>query len=253
MRLVLPAIALCALVLSGLALWRAGGAGGPLRVLPASQGEVMLSFAPVVQAAAPAVVNIYTTRLVGRTTGDPFFDRFFRVSPQVQGGLGSGVIVDGRGLVVTNWHVVDGASDIRVELADGRGFAAAVVRAVPESDLALLALDGAAGLPVLPFADSDAVVVGDLVLAIGNPFGVGQTVSSGIVSALARGGLNVGDGGGTFIQTDAAINPGNSGGALVDLRGRLVGINTAILTRNGGSDGVGFAIPANDVVRLLAR
>jgi S1-C subfamily serine protease len=213
----------------------------------------MLSFAPVVQAAAPAVVNIYTSRLVGRTTGDPFFDRFFRVSPQVQGGLGSGVIVDPRGLVVTNWHVVDGATDIAVELSDGRGFTAAVVRAVPESDLALLALDGAAGLPVLPFADSDGVAVGDLVLAIGNPFGVGQTVSSGIVSALARGGVNVGDGGGTFIQTDAAINPGNSGGALVDLQGRLVGINTAILTRNGGSDGVGFAIPANDVVRLLAR
>ncbi len=251
MRYVLPVLAATALVLAALALWP--GQAVPARAVPASAGQVTLSFAPVVEAAAPAVVNVYTLRVVAQASGDPFFDRFFRDAPQRQAGLGSGVIVDAGGLVVTNWHVVGEASDIAVELADGRTFAARVVRAVPDSDLALLALEGAAGLPVLPFADSDKVAVGDLVLAIGNPFGIGQTVSSGIVSALARGGLRVGNGGGTFIQTDAAINPGNSGGALVDLSGRLVGINTAILSRDGGWNGVGFAIPSNDVVRLLAQ
>jgi S1-C subfamily serine protease len=154
---------------------------------------------------------------------------------------------------VTNYHVVGMADEIRVVLADRREYAARVILADEASDIAVLRLDGAAGLPTIAFRDSDGVEVGELVLAIGNPFGVGQTVSMGIVSALARAGIGVGDGRGTFIQTDAAINPGNSGGALVDASGRLIGVNTAILSQTGGSLGIGFAIPANLVAAVVAQ
>ncbi|MFN3645715.1 MAG: Do family serine endopeptidase [Gemmobacter sp.] len=247
------------LILSAL-LIVAAPLGAETRV-PASQAEITLSFAPVVKQAAPAVVNIYATRVVETRvspfSGDPFFDRLFRdfgaARPEVQNSLGSGVIVGAGGLVVSNYHVVDAATDITVVLQDRREFAAEVVLADRDNDLAVLRLKEATDLPVLPFRDSDGVEVGELVLAIGNPFGIGQTVSMGIVSALARSSISVGDGRGYFLQTDAAINPGNSGGALVDAQGRLVGINTAILTQSGGSNGVGFAIPSNLVRAVVAQ
>lgn len=228
-------------------------------VVPGSQTEIALGFAPVVKTAAPAVVNIYASRIVqervSRFAADPFFDQFFRdfstVQPRVQNSLGSGVVVDAAGIVVSNYHVVGEATDIRVVLNDRREYSARVLLADEDSDLAILQLEGAEDLPVLALRNSDEVEVGELVLAIGNPFGVGQTVSSGIVSGLARSALSVGSGRGYFIQTDAAINPGNSGGALVDVNGRLVGINTAILTRSGGSNGIGFAIPANLVQSFI--
>ncbi|MFT4792061.1 MAG: Do/DeqQ family serine protease [Paracoccaceae bacterium] len=227
--------------------------------VPGSRAEISLSFAPVVKAAAPSVVNIYARKIVERRAspfaGDPFFERFFRgVMPktrQMENSLGSGVIVAADGLVVSNFHVVGGADEIRVVLADKTEFDAEVVLADERSDLAVLRLTGASDLPAIVLRDSDTVEVGDLVLAIGNPFGVGQTVTSGIVSALARtGGPN---GQGYFIQTDAAINPGNSGGALVDMSGALVGVNTAILTRGGGSNGIGFAVPSNLVAQVVAQ
>ncbi|MEJ2030077.1 MAG: Do family serine endopeptidase [Maritimibacter sp.] len=228
--------------------------------VPASMAQVQLSYAPVVNQAAPAVVNIYATKMVARQSpffDDPFFQQFFGTRdarPQQQNALGSGVIV-GDGLVVSNFHVVDNATDIRVVLSDRREYEGEVVLADEQADLAVIRLPDAADLPSLDFADSDAVEVGDLVLAIGNPFGVGQTVSSGIVSGLARTGRGGGayNAGGYFIQTDAPINPGNSGGALVDMQGRLVGINTQIVTRSGGSNGIGFAIPANLVKRVVAQ
>ncbi len=227
--------------------------------VPESPSEISLSFAPVVKAAAPAVVNIYASRVVedrlSPFAGDPFFDQFFegfgQTQPRVQNSLGSGVIVSPAGIVVSNYHVVGQATEIRVVLNDRREYAADLILGDKESDLAILRLQGAADLPALALRDSDQVEVGDLVLAIGNPFGVGQTVSQGIVSGLARS--SVGQGRGYFIQTDAAINPGNSGGALVDMQGRLVGINTAILTRSGGSNGIGFAIPANLVQTVVAQ
>jgi Do/DeqQ family serine protease len=229
--------------------------------VPESQAQIALSFAPVVRAAAPAVVNVFVTRVVpGRASpfmDDPFFSQFFgdlgaRV-PKVQRSLGSGVIVSAEGIVVSNYHVVGDATDIRVVLHDRREFDAKVLLADKGADLAVLKLEGADDLPSLSLRDSDEVEVGELVLAIGNPFGIGQTVSGGIVSGLARSGLSVGDDRGYFIQTDAAINPGNSGGALVDLSGRLVGINTAILSRSGGSNGIGFAIPANLVRQFVQQ
>ncbi|OYU17681.1 MAG: serine protease [Rhodobacteraceae bacterium PARR1] len=231
------------------------------QTVPETLEQVQLSFAPVVKAAAPAVVNIYATRVVAAQdspfAGDPVFERFFQqfgtAQPQVQNSLGSGVILAADGIVVTNYHVVGQATEIRVVLNDRREFAATVMLGDEEADLAVLRLQDASGLPVLPIRNSDEVQVGDLVLAIGNPFGVGQTVSSGIVSGLARSSLQVGQGRGYFIQTDAAINPGNSGGALVDTAGRLVGINTAILTRDGGSNGIGFAIPSNLVSSVVAQ
>lgn len=236
---------------------------GPVvaQAVPDSRAEISLSFAPVVREAAPGVVSIYARRVVEARPNlffdDPLFGQLFgdfgRSVPRVQNALGSGVIVSPDGIVVSNYHVVGGASDIRVVLGDRREFAADLILSDAESDLAVMRLRGAEGLPALPLADSDQLLVGDLVLAIGNPFGVGQTVSSGIVSALARSGIAVGSGRGYFIQTDAAINPGNSGGALVDLAGRLVGINTAILTRTGGSHGIGFAIPANLVAQVVAQ
>jgi len=221
--------------------------------VPSSEAEIALSFAPVVKAAAPAVVNIYARRVVESRrrspfAGDPFFERFFRgLMPEgrrVQNALGSGVVVSSDGLVVSNHHVVGGAEEIRVVLADKREFDAELLLSDPDSDLAVLRLEDAEGLPALPLRTGPPPEVGDLVLAIGNPFGVGQTVTSGIVSALARQGTSPAGAAGYYIQTDAAINPGNSGGALVDMAGRLVGVNTAILSRSGGSNGVGFAIPA---------
>ncbi len=220
--------------------------------------ELRLSYAPVVQRVAPAVVNVYAAKTVQARNplfDDPIFRRFFGVPGdarnQLQRSLGSGVVVDASGLIVTNVHVIEGADEIKVSLADKREFEASVVLKDPRTDLAVLRVKGGKEkFPFLDFANSDALEVGDVVLAIGNPFGVGQTVTHGIVSALARTQVGVSDYQ-FFIQTDAAINPGNSGGALVDLTGKLVGINTAIFSRSGGSQGVGFAIPAN-MVRVVA-
>ncbi|GHA12735.1 serine protease [Devosia pacifica] len=232
------------------------------RAVPSSQDQVRLSFAPVVSAVAPAVVNVYATRVEQRSASpfanDPFFQRFFggrtpyQSRPQTSQSLGSGVIIDPSGLILTNSHVVSGATDIRIALTDRRELGVELVLDDPETDLAVLRLSEpeTEPLPSLGFADSDTLEVGDLVLAIGNPFGVGQTVTSGIVSALARTGVEASDYE-FFIQTDAAINPGNSGGALVDLDGNLVGINTAIFSRSGGSVGIGFAIPSN-MARVVA-
>ncbi len=235
----------------------AGAAAAQERRLP-TQTELRLSYAPVVQHVAPAVVNVYAAKVVQNRNpllDDPIFRRFFGGAPggggnQLQRSLGSGVIVDATGLVVTNNHVIEGADEVKVSLADKREFEATLVLKDPRTDLAILRIkDSHEKFPVLDFADSDAVQVGDVVLAIGNPFGVGQTVTHGIVSALARTQVGISDYQ-FFIQTDAAINPGNSGGALVDLTGKLVGINTAIFSRSGGSQGIGFAIPAN-MVRVV--
>ena len=223
------------------------------RSVPTSVGQLQLSFAPVAKRAGPAVVNVYSAR-VNRTRAtmmdDPFFGQFFgggAPQPRVEQSLGSGVIVQSNGLIVTNNHVVANADQILVGLADRREYRARVVFADARSDLALLQIDTKGSrLPTIPLGDSDRAEVGDVVLAIGNPFGVGQTVTHGIVSAAARTGAGVSDYQ-FFLQTDAAINPGNSGGALLNLRGELVGINTAIYSRSGGSNGIGFAIPANMV------
>ncbi|SLN73370.1 Periplasmic pH-dependent serine endoprotease DegQ precursor [Roseivivax jejudonensis] len=228
--------------------------------VPSSRAEIALSFAPLVREAAPAVVNIYARRVVAQRSpfaDDPFFGDFFRDlgrgRPRVQNSLGSGVILSEDGIVVSNYHVVGEAEDIRVVLNDRREYAARVLLGDEEADLAILRLEGAEDMPHLPLRDSDAVEVGELVLAIGNPFGVGQTVSSGIVSGLARSGTATGTGRGYFIQTDAPINPGNSGGALIDMQGRLIGVNTSILSRSGGSNGIGFAIPAALVAQFVAQ
>jgi Do/DeqQ family serine protease len=231
------------------------------RRVPTSLNEVRLSYAPVVQRAAPTVVNVYAAKTVAVQNpllDDPIFRRFFGApggeqQPQVQRSLGSGVLVDPSGLVVTNNHVIEGADEMKVSLSDKREFEATLVLKDTRSDLAVLRLktQGAERFPVIEFSDSDALQVGDVVLAIGNPFAVGQTVTHGIVSAVARTQVGITDYQ-FFIQTDAAINPGNSGGALVDLSGRLVGINTAIFSRSGGSQGIGFAIPANMVKVVVA-
>ncbi|GGY40612.1 Do family serine endopeptidase [Parvularcula lutaonensis] len=224
---------------------------------PATDLDLRATYAPIVKQTAPAVVNVYTSRTV-RTRSlfdDPFFSQFFGQAPggqtRQQNSLGSGVILDPDGIIVTNNHVVEGMDEIRVFLPDRREFEAKLLLADPQTDLAVLKIDAGEPLPALRFADSDAAEVGDIVLAIGNPFGVGQTVSSGIVSALNRTNVSVSDFQ-FFIQTDAAINPGNSGGALVDIDGNLLGINTAIYSRSGGSNGIGFAIPGNLVQRVLA-
>lgn len=227
--------------------------------VPTSQAEISLGFAPLVKEAAPAVVNIYAKRVVevreSPFQGDPFFQNLFRdfgtARPRVQNSLGSGVILSEDGIVVSNYHVVGMATDIRVVLNDRREFTAQVLLSDEANDLAILQLDEPGTMPYLPLRDSDSVEVGELVLAIGNPFGVGQTVSSGIVSGLARTGAAAGTGQGYFIQTDAPINPGNSGGALIDVNGDLIGVNTRILTRSGGSNGIGFAIPANLVAEFV--
>jgi Do/DeqQ family serine protease len=234
------------------------GASAQERRVPSSTQEVQLSFAPVVQRVAPSVVNVYAARTVASRNpfmDDPIFRRFFgggAPTEQVQRSLGSGVIVDPAGLIVTNNHVIEGADQVKVSLHDNREFEAELVLKDSRSDLAVLRIkDGRERLPAIEFADSDALQVGDLVFAIGNPFGVGQTVTHGIVSALARTQVGISDYQ-FFIQTDAAINPGNSGGALVDVSGKLVGINTAIFSRSGGSQGIGFAIPANMVRVVVA-
>jgi Do/DeqQ family serine protease len=234
----------------------------PERRVPSSANELRLSYAPVVRRAAPAVVNVYAAKTVAVRNplfDDPIFRRFFGgpgapggSGDQVQRSLGSGVLVDAEGLVVTNNHVIEGADQVRVSLADKREFEAEMVLKDSRSDLAVLRIKAQnERFPALEFADSDALEVGDVVLAIGNPFAVGQTVTHGIVSALARTEVGITDYQ-FFIQTDAAINPGNSGGALVDLGGRLVGVNTAIFSRSGGSQGIGFAIPANMVKVVVA-
>jgi Do/DeqQ family serine protease len=218
---------------------------------PKDMAEIRLSFAPVVKRAAPAVVNVYARKLVRNASpfaGDPLFGEFFRrfgPAPRgrVENSLGSGVVMRGDGIVVTNAHVIDEAVEVRVALADRREFDADVIFLDKPADLAVLRLKGARGLPTIEPRDEDTLEVGDLALAIGNPFGVGQTVTMGIISGLARSAGR--RGGGYFIQTDAAINPGNSGGALVDMSGRLIGVNSQILSRSGGSVGIGFAIPAS--------
>ena len=227
------------------------------RQAPGSRTDMMMSFSPLVKQTAPAVVNVYADRTVVRRSpfdGDPFFEQFFGRSlpnrTEKQSSLGSGVIVQSSGIVVTNNHVIANADDIRVALSDGREFESEVVLKDERFDLAVLKINSSDEFPTVGFGDSDALEVGDIVLAIGNPFGVGQTVTSGIVSALARNRIGVSDFG-FFIQTDAAINPGNSGGALIDMNGDLIGINTAIFSRSGGSNGIGFAIPAN-LVRAFA-
>jgi serine protease Do len=228
------------------------------------------SFAPVVKKVTPSVVKVLVASTPKNVTYDdmfpdhPFFRRFFgeefgrnqsrrEFRMPKQHGLGSGVIVSEDGYILTNNHVVDNADEVKVALTDGREFTAKVIGKDPKTDIAVLKID-ASDLPALPIANSDNIEVGDLVLAVGNPFGVGQTVTMGMVSATGRGnlGLDYED----FIQTDAAINPGNSGGALVDAEGRLVGINTAILSRSGGNQGIGFAVPVNlarDVMESLIR
>ncbi|HXW50070.1 MAG TPA: DegQ family serine endoprotease [Xanthobacteraceae bacterium] len=232
-------------------------AGAQERQAPSSARQLQLSFAPVVKNVAPAVVNVYAARIVENSNPfltDPFFRQFFGAVPreQVERSLGSGVIVDQTGLVVTNFHVISGASQVKVALADKREFDADIVLKDQRSDLAVLRVKGTKErFPTLEFADSDQLEVGDIVLAIGDPFGVGQTVTHGIVSAVARTQVGISDYQ-FFIQTDAAINPGNSGGALVDINGRLVGINSAIYSRSGGSQGIGFAIPANMVRVVVA-
>jgi serine protease Do len=234
----------------------------------ARETKLTSSFAPVTKRVAPTVVNVFTTKTVrnqmpGITPffDDPFFRRFFgqpfgdnggRRAPQTfkERSLGSGVIVTKDGYILTNNHVVDGADEIKVALAkDKKQYTAKVVGRDPRTDIAVLKID-AKDAPFITFADSDQIEVGDIVLALGNPFGIGQTVTMGIVSATGRGGMGIEDYE-DFIQTDAAINPGNSGGALVDAEGRLIGINTAILSRTGGSQGVGFAIPANLVRSVM--
>jgi Do/DeqQ family serine protease len=238
-----------------------GAAGAQERRLPVSTNDVRLSYAPVVQRVTPAVVNVYAAKTVtvrNPLLDDPIFRRFFGVPGGPDGGeqqqrsLGSGVLIDAAGLVVTNNHVIEGADQVKVSLADKREFEAEIVLKDARSDLAVLRLKRQhERFPALEFADSDALQVGDIVLAIGNPFAVGQTVTHGIVSAVARTQVGITDYQ-FFIQTDAAINPGNSGGALIDLNGQLVGINTAIFSRSGGSQGIGFAIPANMVKVVVA-
>jgi len=224
------------------------------RTAPTSAVQMKSSFAPVVRQAAPAVVNISTKRLVRQQT-DPFWSLFGSGVPQARlaASLGSGVIVRADGVIVTNNHVVEGGQEITVALNDRREFPARILLADPRTDLAILQIDVPRGerLPVLALDDSTDTQVGDLVLAIGDPFGVGQTVTNGIVSALNRTTDPTGEGGSAYIQTDAAINPGNSGGALIDMDGDLIGVNSFILSRSGSSSGVGFAIPAAVVRRAV--
>ena len=233
------------------------------RRVPSSQAELRLSYAPIVKRVAPAVVNVYVRRRVRERASpffnDPWFRQFFGRGfgiprQRVQNSLGSGVIVSPDGVIVTNHHVIKGGgkAEVKVALSDKREFPAKIVLKDERTDLAVIRIQAkGVTFPYLRLEDSDGLEVGDLVLALGNPFGVGQTVTSGIVSALARTRVGISDYQ-FFIQTDAAINPGNSGGALVDMNGRLVGVNTAIFSRTGGSHGIGFAIPAN-MVNLVVQ
>ena len=238
-----------------------------LRLVPQSDAQIKLSFAPIVKKVAPAVVNVYASRKVVQQRrqvspffDDPFFRRFFgqpggggfdQPRQRVESSLGSGVIISADGTVITNHHVIKDADEVRVALNDRREFDADIVLMDERTDLAVLKIRGEGPFDSVEFADSDGLEIGDIVLAIGNPFGVGQTVTQGIVSATARTQVGVTDFQ-FFIQTDAAINPGNSGGALVDMTGKLVGINTAIFSRSGGSNGIGFAIPAH-MARFVAK
>ncbi len=233
------------------------------RTVPESAVTLKQSFAPVVKKAAPAVVNVYVRhrveQMVSPFFNDPFFGRLFGERfgiprERIENSLGSGVLVSADGVVVTNHHVIQGSgeAEITVALSDGREFPAKTILKDEQTDLAVLRLDAnGVEFPSIGFSDSDSLEVGDIVLAIGDPFGVGQTVTSGIVSALARTQVGISDYQ-FFIQTDAAINPGNSGGALVDMDGLLAGINTAIFSKSGGSHGIGFAIPSN-MVRLVVQ
>lgn len=243
----------------------AQGVVAETRQIPQSQNQIKLSYAPLVREAAPAVVNIYATRrvmtrnIVSPFLNDPFFQQFFggqlgipQMQERMENSLGSGVLVSADGFIVTNAHVIRGSEDITAILGDGREFKARLILSEDKTDMAVLKIEGSEKFPHLQMTDSDALEVGDLVLAIGNPFGVGQTVTSGIISAVARTTVGVSDYN-FFIQTDAAINPGNSGGALVDMQGRMVGLNTAIYSRQGGGSlGIGFAIPANMVQTIIA-
>ena len=248
----------CASIMLLLGPMQSNGAGLPL----ALDGETLPSLAPMLEDVLPSVVNISTEGRVSTGSSpfqsDPFFERFFNMMPDSQPrqrrtqSLGSGVIIDSEsGYVVTNHHVIENADQIRVRLDDGRSFEAKVVGADPEADVAVIQIP-AQGLKAINIGDSDSLRVGDFVVAIGNPFGLSQTATSGIVSALGRSGLGI-EGYEDFIQTDASINQGNSGGALVNLRGELIGVNTAILARGGGNVGIGFAIPVNMVVSLTAQ
>lgn len=245
--------------------WSDDGSKDPiLKEVPVSKEQVLFSFAPVVKKVAPAVVNIYAARVVRSSKfspffSDPIFKHFFgeafpNNSPhaRIQSSLGSGVLVDKKGIVITNYHVIKHAEEIKVVLTDGKEYEANLVVKDKRADLAALQLKtDRDDLPYLELQDADQLEVGDIVLAVGNPFGVGQTVTTGIVSALARNQLGVSDFR-SLIQTDAAINPGNSGGPLVTLDGRIVGINTAILSSGGGSIGIGFAIPSNLVAPVIS-
>jgi Do/DeqQ family serine protease len=230
---------------------QANGGGG---FVPQTKADLAPSLAPVVREASPAVVNVYALRRVRTIVADPFWGRFGRSfgvpQERVDRSLGSGVIVRADGVIVTNNHVVEGAEQLKIVLSDRREYDATIVTTDPRTDLAVLRIDPKGErLPALAFADTRQTQVGDFVIAIGNPFGLQQTVTSGIVSALARTDVGLNDSS-IFIQTDAAINPGNSGGALVDMKGNLVGVNTAIFSRDGQSAGVGFAIPAEMVRRV---
>ena len=228
------------------------GAQAQDRAVPQSQAQVQLSFAPIVRSTSGAVVNVYASRSERRQNAgmEDFYRRFFGEGgpsappARSQSSLGSGVIVDASGLVITNNHVIENMNEVKVALVDRREFEADIVLRDPRTDLAVLRLRNATDLQVMELGDSEALQVGDLVLAVGNPFGVGQTVTQGIVSALARTQVGVSDYQ-FFIQTDAAINPGNSGGGLIDMSGRLIGINTAIFSKSGGNVGIGFAIPSS--------
>lgn len=231
------------------------------RVVPQSQAAMMESFAPLVQRTAPAVVNVYSSVMVRRSNcpyaNDPLWAMLYcrgntsTTEQRVENSLGSGVIVDPSGVIVTNNHVIEQGDQFRIVLTDRREFPATLVMADARTDLAVLKIDAPGEtFPALNYADTRGAQVGDLVIAIGNPFGVGQSVTTGIISALARTDVGVSDYS-SFIQTDASINPGNSGGALVDMRGRLVGVNSMIFSRGGGSNGIGFAIPAEMVRRVV--
>lgn len=256
MRSFIRFLLLVCLALNTSVVWAADG-------VPESRMQITYSFAPVVKKVAPAVVNIYTRKMVKQRMispfmDDPIFQQFFglpqhgQTRERMEKSLGSGVIVREDGLIVTNNHVIAGADQITVILHDRHEYEATLITADERSDLAVLRINPKEkNLPFLELADSDVVEVGDLVLAIGNPFGVGQTVTNGIVSAMARTAVDINDLN-YFIQTDAAINPGNSGGALVSMNGKLVGINSAIFTRSGGNMGIGFAIPSN-MVRAIVK
>jgi Do/DeqQ family serine protease len=245
------------LIALALAFVPAGAEAQMQRAVPESKAQVQLSFAPIVRQTAGAVVNVYASRSERRQNAamEEYFRRFFGDNaPGVprgrsQSSLGSGVIVDPSGLVITNNHVIENMNEVKVALADRREFEAEILLRDSRTDIAVLKLKDPSNLQAIELGDSEALQVGDIVLAIGNPFGVGQTVTQGIVSALARTQVGISDYQ-FFIQTDAAINPGNSGGALIDMNGRVVGINTAIYSRSGGNVGIGFAVPSS-MVRVV--